>query len=203
MNRKKIFSRCVKRALHLWERPEGAMTHNGAGNSIAPARRSYQIPYTAEGCDKRTLPRTVSRRPPRTMAGLSYVEVLVAIVLLSMALVPAIDAFQPAIMGSGIHRSHTEQHYHLTEKLEELLAEPFSALDAEAVVINDPTVASDDYSDPTTAANRRLVYLSRYDGDNADGDFDYFTGLDAGLVWVRVEHTGTGQTIERLISVYD
>jgi len=179
------------------------MTRNSAGNPIAPARRSYQSPYTADGCDKCTLPRTVSRRPPRTMAGLSYIEVLVAIVLLSMALVPAIDAFQPAIMGSGIHRSHTEQHYHLTEKLEELLAEPFGALDAEAVDIGDPTVASDDYSDPTTAANRRLVYLSRYDGDNADGDFDYFTGLDAGLVWVRVEHTGTGQTIERLISVYD
>jgi len=137
------------------------------------------------------------------MAGLSYIEVLVAIVLITMALVPALDAFQPAIMGSGIHRSHTEQHYHLTEKLEYLLAEPFGALDTEAVAINNPTVASSIYSDPTTAANRRLVYLSRYDGDNADGDFDYFTGLDAGLVWVRVEHTGTGQTIERLISVYD
>jgi hypothetical protein len=137
------------------------------------------------------------------MAGLSYVEVLVAIVLLSMALVPAIDAFQPAIMGSGIHRSHTEQHYHLTEKLESLLAEPFGALDAEAVAINNPTVASSIYSDPTTAANRRLVYLSRYDGDNADGDSNYFTGLDAGLVWLRIELAGTGHRIERLVSVYD
>jgi hypothetical protein len=30
-----------------------------------------------------------------------------------------------------------------------------------------------------------LVYLSRYDGDNADGDNNPFTGTDADLIWVR------------------
>lgn len=139
----------------------------------------------------------------KRMAGFTFVEVLVAIVLITLALVPAIDALQPATLGSGIHRSHTAQHYHLTAKLEELLAEPFNALDTEAQLINDPTVVSSFYSDATTEPVRRLVYLSRYDADNADGDNNFFTGKDADLIWLRVEIEGTRQTIESLISVYD
>lgn len=139
----------------------------------------------------------------KRMAGFTFVEVLVAIVLITVALIPTIDALQPATLGSGIHRSHTAQHYHLTAKLEELLAEPFGTLDDEALAINDPTVASTFYSDATTEPARRLVYLSRYDADNADGDSDFFTGKDAGLVWLRIEIAGTRQAIEGLTSLYD
>ncbi len=139
----------------------------------------------------------------RTMTGLTYVEVLIAIVLITMALVPAIDALHPAAQGSGIHRSHSARHYHLTAKLEEVLAESFSALDTEAMAINDPTVASSVHSDLVTAANRRLVFLSRYDADNADADNDFFTGKDAGLIWLRIELAGTRHAIESLTSVYD
>jgi hypothetical protein len=65
-------------------------------------------------------------------------------------------------------------------------------------------VASVNYSDPSTQANRRLVYLSRYDADNADGNGDFFdAGMDAGLLWVRIEFEGTNQGIEGLTSVYD
>ena len=71
------------------------------------------------------------------------------------------------------------------------------------MAINNPTVASTVYSDAAGATNRRLVYLSRYDADNADGDNDFFTGMDAGLVWVRVELEGTTQAIEGLTSPYE
>jgi hypothetical protein len=138
------------------------------------------------------------------MAGLTYVEVLIATALITITLVPAIDALKPATLGMSIHEEHTVRHYELTAILEEVLANPFSELDAEAVAINDPTVASIIYSDPVAQANRRLVYLSRYDADNADGNGDFFdAGMDAGLLWVRVEIEGTDQAIESLTSVYD
>jgi len=63
----------------LWERPAGAMTRNGAGNSIAPARRSYQIPYTADGRVKRTLPRTMP-----LAGGYTLVELLIALALMAV-----------------------------------------------------------------------------------------------------------------------
>ena len=39
---------------------------------------------------------------------------------------------------------------------------------------------------------------------NADGNGDFFdAGMDAGLLWVRIEFEGTNQGIEGLTSVYD
>jgi hypothetical protein len=47
------------------------------------------------------------------------------------------------------------------------------------------------------------VFLSRYDGDNADTDNDHFTGTDDGLLWLQVRIAGTGASIESLVSDYD
>ena len=138
------------------------------------------------------------------MAGLTYVEVLVATALIAVTLLPAIDALQPATQGMSIHEEQTVQHYALTALLEAVVARPFSELDTEAVTINDPTVASTSYSDALATNDRRLVYLSRYDADNADGNGDFFdAGMDEGLLWVRVEIEGTDQAIEALTSRYD
>ena len=138
------------------------------------------------------------------MAGLTYVEVLIAMTLITMTLVPAMEALRPGVQGAGIHETNTWRHYQLTALLEEVLANPFTALDTEALAINDPAVASVNYSDAAGQANRRLVYLSRYDADNADGNGNFFdAGVDEGLLWVRVEIEGTDQAIESLTSVYD
>jgi len=145
-------------------------------------------------------------RPPRKrhrMAGLTYVEVLIATVLMVIALVPAIDALRPAIQGSGIHASETALHYHLTAGLEDVLAAPFATLDTEAQALGDPTVSSVLFSDTAGSTDRRLVFLSRYDADNADGDNDQFTGIDEGLIWVRVEVESTSHALETLVSHYD
>jgi hypothetical protein len=138
------------------------------------------------------------------MAGLTYVEVLIAMVLIAVTLIPAMDALRPAAAGAGFNETRTIRHYHLTAMLEEVLASPFAELDAEAVDISDPTVASVNYSDPVAQADRRLVYLSRYDADNADGNGNPFdAGMDEGLLWVRVEIEGTDQAIEGLTSQYE
>jgi type II secretory pathway component PulJ len=138
------------------------------------------------------------------MAGLTYVEVLIATALIAVTLLPAMDALKPATQGMSTHEEQTVRHYALIAMLEAVVARPFSELDTEAVTINDPTVASTTYSDAPATNNRRLVYLSRYDADNADGNGDFFdAGMDEGLLWVRVEIEGTDQAIEALTSRYD
>ena len=140
--------------------------------------------------------------PTRT-AGFSYVEVLIAVVLIVIALVPALDALIPGVAGSGIHETIAEDHYLLTGRLEQLLVEPFGQLNSAAVAAGSPTIPTTTYSDVFTYANGRQitrnVFLSRYDADNADTDNDPFTGTDDGLLWVRVAIAGTGIAIESLV----
>ncbi len=144
---------------------------------------------------------------PSRMSGFSLVEVLVATVLIAIVLVPAMDALLPGIQGSGIHQTRSEDHYQLLGKFEEVLAEPFNSLDAEAVATGNPTTPTTTYSDvyiyPNGRQIRRNIFLSRYDGDNADADDDPFTGTDEGLLWVQGTIAGSSLRFETLTSVYD
>lgn len=143
---------------------------------------------------------------PRTtkMAGISYVEVLVSVVLIAIVLVPAMEALQPGMAGSGIHEIIAEDHYQLTGKMEEVLAEPFVDLDIAAITAGSPTTATLSYSDFFTYPNgrqiNRNVFIAQYDGDNADSDNDPFTGIDIGLLWVQVQIAGTELRLETLIN---
>ena len=65
----------------------------------------------------------------RRETGLTLVEVLVAMALLAVLLVPTINALQTSVVGAQVHRDLVTDHYRLTTRLEELLAEPFSNLD--------------------------------------------------------------------------
>ena len=130
----------------------------------------------------------------RTEAGFSYMEVLLATLLLAISLVPMLDALTAGLQRGNVHRSIVLQHRHLTSGMEEVLAQPFDDLEAaEAAAGGAPS----SYSDPP-GADRRLVYLSRYDGDNADADSNPFTGTDADLLWVRVEIESTPYFMETL-----
>jgi hypothetical protein len=84
-------------------------------------------------------------------------------------------------------------------KLEGVLAQPFSSLESVATEAGSASVPTR-YSDLDGSVNRRLVYLSLYDGDNADSDDDPFTGVDAGLMWIRTEIEGTLMSVESLVS---
>jgi Tfp pilus assembly protein PilV len=141
----------------------------------------------------------VNRPGQQQQRGSSYLEVLVAAVLIAIVLLPLLDAIQGAGASSDAHRNASEQHFHLTARLEEVLAEPFTALAAEAAAAGSGSNPAS-YSDAVGSDNRRLVYLSLYDGDNADADGLPFTGVDAGLMWVRVEIEGSLLSIETLVS---
>lgn len=133
--------------------------------------------------------------------GYSYVEILIATILIAVSLVPIMDALHTATVGAGIYESYSRQHYRLLAKTEEVLAQSYGNLDAEAVAAgnsNTPTA----YSDPVSTPDRRLVYLAAYDIDNADGDDEPFlTGTDPGVLWVRVEIEGTVLSLESLTTL--
>ena len=140
------------------------------------------------------------RRAARRQTGLSYVEVLVATVLVAVALVPMIDALGPGVQGARLHREQAEVHYALAGKLEQVLAEPFADLDAAAAAAGAPGNPSG-YSD-LAAAVPHSVYLWRYDVDDADGDGDVFSGGEPDLLWVRVETADGSRGLESLVSGY-
>jgi type II secretory pathway pseudopilin PulG len=138
-----------------------------------------------------------TRTPVERVAGFSYVEVLVATVLVSVSLVPAIEALNSGITGGGVHAQAVSRQQAMQAKLEEVLALPFDDLDAEALAAGS-YLAPTSYSDAPGANDRRLVYLARYDVDNADSDGNALTGGEAGLVWVRVAVAGTVHAVETL-----
>jgi hypothetical protein len=143
-------------------------------------------------------------------SGLTYVEVLIATVIIVVALVPALEALHTGMLGTQIYTSSSTGHYAATAKMEELLAEQYSALVLAAAAAGDQLTPSS-YSDAPATPNRRLVFLGLYDADNADGDNDLFTVLDpnldgdnnpftgfTGLVWIRVEVEGSAVALESL-----
>lgn len=142
--------------------------------------------------------------------GLTYIEVLIATVLIATALVPAMEALHTGILGTQIYQSISAEHYATTAKMEELLAEQHGALVSAAAAAGDESTPSS-YSDAPATPNRRLIFLGLYDADNADGDNDLFTVLDpnldgdndpftgfSGLVWLRVEVEGSVTVLESL-----
>jgi hypothetical protein len=136
------------------------------------------------------------------MAGIAYIEILLAILLITVTLVPALEALQPGVDGAGIHEDRLADHYQLTGRLEELLVEPYGDLDDAATAAGDrftPTTYSDVVTQPDGRQLTRNVFLSRYDIDNADADNDPFTGIDDSLLWVRVEFAGTADGMETLV----
>ena len=132
-----------------------------------------------------------------TTAGFSYVEVLIATLLIAITLVPALEALQGSIIGTGVHQSQSSQYFLMVDKIEYVLAEPYNNLEEAASASSDSTTATS-YSDPIGTTNRRLVYLFGYDADNEDADDDPLTGVDDGLLWIRVEIENTNQFIESL-----
>ncbi len=64
----------------------------------------------------------------RQERGLTLVEVLVSMVLLSILLIPAIQAIQAGVAGAEVHADVATSHHRIASRLEELLTEPFTDL---------------------------------------------------------------------------
>jgi hypothetical protein len=117
--------------------------------------------------------------------------------LLTILLIPAMRALQTSVTGADVHGDLASSHFRLTSRVEELLAEPFADLSDAAIAAGAPTTATS-YSEAAGPPGRLLVYLSPYDGDNADADNDPFTGTDSDLLWIRVEIENSVHTLQTI-----
>lgn len=121
--------------------------------------------------------------------GFAYVEVLVAAVVLAIALIPASDAFRAASRQAELSREMLLQHYRALASLEVTQTRTFGQLVSEANSTSGTTPST--WSDASGSAYRRLVYVARFDFDNADNDNNDATGVDNGVIRIRVLVEGT------------
>lgn len=133
-------------------------------------------------------------------AGLSYVEVMLATLLITITLVPMLESLQPGLQATAWHKRQSEIHFALKGKLETLLAEPFAELDAAATVAGAPTMPTS-YSD-LSATVPHQVYIWRYDVDDADADGDEFSGGESDILWISVATQDGRQVFATLLSPY-
>ena len=115
-------------------------------------------------------------------AGLGYVELLVAVALLAAIAVPALESLRDALAAPARIAEVGATDALATSRLESVLAMPASTLVPLAGAATTPSALSD-----AAGSNpRRLVYISRYDAANSDGDGNPYTGGDDSLLWVEV-----------------
>ena len=131
--------------------------------------------------------------------GFAFLEVLVAAAILAVALVPASSALRAANEHGRASRDHLTVEYLALAKLEAALAASWDTLNNEAVITGGLT-ESTLWSDPAGPTNRRLVYVSPHDINNADGDNNLLTGVEAGILRVRVEVSGTNILYQTLVA---
>ena len=140
--------------------------------------------------------------------GFSYVEVLVAMFILAIAIVPAMDAIQSGLQGAGIHETLTRQHYAMIKRMEEVQADSYGNLLISAQTAGNATTPGS-YSDPAGQTERVLVFLALYDADadpftlvdpDNDGDGDVYTGDTSNLLWLSVALENSAQSMETLVS---
>lgn len=132
----------------------------------------------------------------RRNRGFSYAEVLLSVILLAVLLVPALQALNTGIAGSGSDLA--ARQLGLRSKMEEVLGKPFMKLHAETYLGggNTLTSVSNNFSDPVGSANRRVVVLYRYDAAT-----ESLTSNDTGLLYVSVfrETDGSASALNTLI----
>ncbi|BDI04694.1 hypothetical protein [Sphaerotilus microaerophilus] len=130
----------------------------------------------------------------RRIGGLAYVEVLVALVLVASALVPALEALQSSVRGGPVLTSAAGRDALLRAKMEEVLSLPFETLNAETFLAGgNTTVSVSSALSDAAGADRRVVILYRSDGSA-------LSAADTGLVRVRVAYEAGGLALETMKS---
>ena len=126
--------------------------------------------------------------------GLSYVEVLIAVVIVAVCLAPATDALREGLRAAGMQSAHTVNQQRLKTRIEEVLANNYATLDAAAMAAgNSPAATVAAYTDAAGSADRLLATLYRYDGSAA-------TASDTGLLWVKAAIEGSNLQLDTLKS---
>ena len=144
----------------------------------------------------------INKRPInlKPQQAISYLEVLIATIIIAISLVPALDAMRPGIDGANLHQERSRITFTLQGKLEQVLAEPFTRLQEAATAAGSETTETS-YSD-AGAIVPHAVFIWPYDVDDADGDGDVFTGGENDVLWIRVAVSDNSHSLETLITPY-
>ncbi|MCK6390195.1 MAG: hypothetical protein L6Q40_04110 [Azonexus sp.] len=129
----------------------------------------------------------------RTQSGLFYLEALIAIVLLAILLVPAMQALSSSQLQTSAGLA--ERQLALRNLMEDVLRRPYEELEAATVGDNSSTSIKTAYSDASGAVNRRVVVFYR-----CNTTTNALTASYTGLVRVKVyyEADGANSGIETL-----
>jgi hypothetical protein len=120
------------------------------------------------------------------------VEVIVALALVVTALVPALEALQSGVRGNTMLAGIAARDALLRAKMEEVLARPFDALNAETYLSGGNTTSSVSAAlSDAAGAERRIVILYRTDGSAV-------SSADTGLLRIRVAYEAGGIALETL-----
>lgn len=124
-------------------------------------------------------------KTPQHPLGLAYVEALLATVMVAVLLVPALNALSTGLLGAEVRSELGSQALSLQNKLDEVLAKPYSTLLAETNELggNSTSSVSASLSDPPGPA-RRIVTIYRTQGSSA------VSVTDTGLLRIRVAWEG-------------
>ncbi|MEQ8659392.1 MAG: hypothetical protein RLW62_01105, partial [Gammaproteobacteria bacterium] len=125
-----------------------------------------------------------------------YVEVLIATALLAVILAPAMDALRSGIRAGSVQAAEGALRLRVASCLEEALARAPTVLAAAAAsaALGDALAAEI----PGTPACQLTV--TGWDGDDADGDGNPLTGIDAGLVHIEARVAGARYRATSLVS---
>ncbi len=146
------------------------------------------------------------KQPLIRAQGFSFIEVLVAIVLMAITIIPAMEAIQTGLKGNELHVSVTSQYYALQSRMENMLAEDYDDLLTGAQTAGSNSVATS-FSDASGSTDRIIVYLALYDADadpfviadpNTDGDSDVYTGDTSDMMWINVVLENSAYAFETL-----
>lgn len=134
-------------------------------------------------------------RHARNSRGFAYVEVIIATVILALTIPPALEALSSGVASSRHAIADGQRLLKLSGRYEELLTEPFATLDAAQAGKATPS----SLSEPAATPDRILVFISGWDADDADADGDPYTGVDPGILWMRLEIENTPLNIDTLV----
>ncbi len=138
-----------------------------------------------------------SQTQAQKVSGFSYTEVLIATILVSISIAPALESLQHNLFVFSEAKDVNNLTYSLTASMEETLAKDFETLLSSAGTVNSRTVPST-LSDSDDSEDRRLVYLGFHDLENADGDHNPLTIQDSNNDSDNNPYTGSGANIDTI-----
>lgn len=140
------------------------------------------------------------RQAAYSNSGFSYTEVLLAVTLIAISLVPVLNSFKTAVLGVSGGAAGEIDRLLINEKMEEVLTVPFGDLSSEVNGLGKKTVYSDNGFVNTGDGRKikRFVYIADY----APEQVNHFNGGDGKILFIRVRIRKSEQKLETLINEF-